>query len=107
MTVTATEVKKLDWRGDARLYKLSEPTTYEEWVETEDGDDWKKFQTHHVIVSAVDHEWARETFIFPATSDGKAINMTELYGSLSGVVSHEEAISAAGWKTKEEVDNEA
>ena len=94
---TATEVKQLrDWRGDARLYKLSEPA----WCEyyDEDAEDYKERETDFVIVSAVNFEYAHETYIFPAYDNGAPIAMSEMTGSYKGGTDHEAALNALGYE---------
>lgn len=78
----ATFVRNIEgWKGDARLYKLSKP------YHTYDGDD-----VDHIIVSAVIAYSGPETYVFPATADGEAVDMLELPGSFDGSLDHEEAL---------------
>jgi hypothetical protein len=73
----ATEVKRLNWRGDAWVYRLSEP-----------------HEGHrHVVVSAV----TLETFIFGSNADGECETMSELPGSFTGGRDHERALANAGY----------
>ena len=90
---TATFIKKLKgWRGDARLYKLSEPMEY--GMIGKDGD----YKTEWVIVSAVIVPFSgAETYIFPSDEDGNAINYLEINGSYRGGLSHETALQNAGY----------
>jgi hypothetical protein len=94
---TAEYIKALDgWKGDARLYKLSEPMEYEKpW--DNDGSPAQQKQTEHVIVSAVYAFSGPETSIFPADKDGDALNMAKLDGSYRGGLSHSEALRRAGY----------
>ena len=93
---TATEIKQLNrWQGDARLYRLSKPIGYDfDW----DTDEPKAF-TDYVIVSAVvvKFDGGPETYIFPATENGKPINMGELKGSFKGKLDHAAALNGAGY----------
>lgn len=89
---TATFIKQLErWRGDARLYKLSEPMAYG-W-----GDEEAE-ETEYVIVSAVIAPFSGpETFIFPAREDGSAIDYLELDGSFQGALDHARALRNVGY----------
>lgn len=87
---TATFLRKLDdFRGDARLYILSEPMTH-------NYDDEK---SSYVIVSAADAPFSGpETYIFLANEDGEVINWGELDGSFRGGLNHEKALTGAGYE---------
>jgi len=74
-------------RGEAYLYRLSEPL---------DGNEY-------VIVSAVDEPLGQylrvhETYIFPANEQAEVIDWGELFGSLKDTTDHAEALAAAGYK---------
>ena len=87
---TATLIEKLTgFVGDARHYRLSEP------LEAHEGD-----KHTDVIVSAVTLPlWlGTETYIFPATDNGKIASWGELPGSLKNTLSHAEALAAAGYE---------
>lgn len=93
---TATFVRLLpNWRGDARLYRLSRPVTF--------AGSASRGETNYVAVSAVDlpsiiHLDAEcETYIFPADADGEVLSWSELPGSTKGTIFHEVAIEEAGW----------
>lgn len=94
---TATLVRRFTeaerWRGDAALYRLSEPAKYEQMGTDEPG------LTEYVVVSAIQVPYVGgvETFIFPANVDGSTINMLEMPGSIQGVLSHEVALAGAGY----------
>lgn len=91
---TATFVKKIEgWIGDARLFRLSAPMSYDEDSE----DENSKSETDHVIVSAV-ATFGDETFIFPATADGEVLNMCEMVGSFKGNLDHVQALRNAGYE---------
>lgn len=97
----AVFIKKLDWSGNAILYKLSTPAKYYSHYD----EDENSAKTSYVVVSAIDKYHPilgniKETFIFPATPDGKAINMVEMGGSLKDTTSHEEALNNAGYSLK-------
>lgn len=79
-------IEDLGWRGRASVYRLSEPHK---------GYDGPP--TRHVIVSAVNHSFAHETYLFPCNAEGKASSMLEMPGSLKGTTSHAEALAAAGY----------
>lgn len=94
MTITATMVDPNPggdgvFRGDARLYRLSEPVPC--------GWD-NEGSTDHVIVSAVVAPYSGpETYIFPASADGKVMDWIEMDGSFQGGLDHAAAIAGAGW----------
>jgi hypothetical protein len=76
----------LNWRGDARLFKLSEPVEYDNG------------ETEYVIVSACDtFDRGPETFIFPAREDGAAIDYGEMGGSIRGEMDHALALANMGF----------
>lgn len=77
------------WTGDARLYRLSEPLDGREYV----------------IVSAVVAPFSGpETFIFPATVNGEAIDMIEMEGSFKGGLDHTRALRGAGYAIERSED---
>ena len=85
-----------DFRGDAKLYKLSSPVRYiERSRETK-----RKRQTKFVILSSVelalDHGGS-ETFIFPADAKGKIQSWQELEGSARFKVSHDVVLGLLGF----------
>lgn len=90
---TATGIKWLKgWKGKARLYRLSVPMI------DDDGDshEW-------VIVSAVIAPFSEaETYIFPATPEGKPVCFSELPGSFRGGLDHETALNLAGYEVASE-----
>lgn len=96
MTKTATFLRKLDdFKGDARLYQLSELVGYDLDWETEE----YAAQTNHVIVSAVIALYSGpETYIFPANEEGKVLDWGELDGSFRGSLDHEQALRDAGYE---------
>jgi hypothetical protein len=76
------------WRGDARLYKLSEPVEY----------NAEEKKTKFVIVSAVHTSFSgSETYIFPANKDGAVTDWGELEGSFRGGLDHVVALENAGF----------
>ena len=94
---TATFIRRLDgWCGDARRYRLSQPTTYYR-------ESGKAASTNYVIVSAIELPSAAgnyggcETYIFPASEAGEVLSWGELKGSTKGTIFHEVAIEEAGW----------
>jgi hypothetical protein len=91
---TATYIKNLEgWRGDARLYRLSEPVEYGYSY-----DDEELPTTEFVIVSAICAPFfGAETYIFPADEEGNAIEMGEMDGSYRGGASHAIALEGAGF----------
>lgn len=89
---TATYVgKPIGFRGDARLYELSEP------MEDYDGNEVSR-----VIVSAAIVPYSGpETYIFAADSQGKIADWGELEGSYRGGLDHAEALRGAGYEIAE------
>ena len=85
-----------DFRGDAKLYKLSSPVRYRDTS----GETPRKRQTKFVILSSVelalDHGGA-ETFIFPADAKGKIQSWQELEGSARFKVSHDVVLGLLGF----------
>lgn len=96
-TKTATFVRALSgWRGDARLYRLSEP------LAPDYGEE--RTPAEYVIVSAVVAAYSGpETYIFPATADGAVVNYGELPGSFRGALDHAAALDNAGYAIAAEV----
>jgi len=85
-----------DFRGNAKLYKLSSPVRYiERSAETK-----RKRQTKFVILSSVelalDHGGS-ETFIFPADAKGKIQSWQELEGSARFKTSHDVVLGLVGF----------
>ena len=102
---TATEIKRLEThKGDARLYRLSEPhKDYPSW----DSNGEEEGKAHDfVIVSAVVALQIEgpgpETYIFPADENGEIVSWGEMPGSLKGTLSHAEALENAGYTITEE-----
>jgi len=94
---TAKEIAQLaDWRGDARVFELSEPTEYEGY-----NGEYVPMKTSYIIVSAADVPYSGpETYIFPARKVGdvfEPIDMMELEGSYRGGLDHAEALEGAGY----------
>lgn len=80
-------IPKHKMRGDARLYKLSEPMK-----------DYNDVEADYVIVSAVvafDNE--PETYIFPANAFGEILSWLEMDGSFRGELNHAQALLNAGY----------
>ena len=100
MNKTAKFIKTLDdWRSSAKLFELSEPMEYELL------DSNERRKTSFVIVSAVIAMFTgAETYIFPATKDGEAINHLEMYGSFRGELDHIQALNNAGYTVEGEID---
>ena len=87
------------YNGKMNLYRLDPPFKYYDY--TADGEA----STPYVLVSAAHVKYIErdETYIFPADGPDatRPSSWGELPGSLNGVLSHEEALRAAGY----EVDN--
>ena len=87
--IAALFVKDLDnFRGEAKLYKLSEPIDFGWDYESEDVEG----KTEYVVASGISNEFGTETFIFATDQDGKVLDWGELEGSFSGGIDHQEAI---------------
>lgn len=101
MSGVATLLKKNlpGYVGRMNLYRLDPPFKYY------DGTAGGETSTSYVLVSAayVGYLCRNETYIFPADGPDaiEPSDWLELPGSLNGVLSHEEALRAAGY----EVDN--
>ena len=97
---TAEMIKDVsaDFRGDAKLYKLSSPVRYiDKSLEAS-----KKRQTKFVILSSVDFsDWpdleCSETFVFPADAKGKIQSWQELEGSARFKTSHDVVLGLVGF----------
>ena len=86
-----------DFRGVAKLYKLSSPVRYKEIINSETS---KKRQTKFVVLSSVDmalDHGGSETFIFPANSKGDIQSWHELVGSARLKVSHNVVLGSLGF----------
>ena len=87
------------YNGKMNLYRLDPPFKYYDYAEGGESS------TSYVFVSAahVKYIGRDETYIFPASGPyaTRPSSWGELPGSLNGVLSHEEALRAAGY----EVDN--
>jgi hypothetical protein len=98
-TKTAKFVKNMpkgEFRGEARLYRLSHPVSYYFY-----DDNCKEIhkETSYVIVSAVIAMFSGpETYIFPATETGEILNWGELDGSYRGELNHDTALLNAGYE---------
>jgi hypothetical protein len=95
MSGKATFIRQIEgWQGDARLYKVDPPISYSTWEEHEHVDH----QTEYVIVSAVNALFSGpETYIFPASLEGKMLSWSELDGSQRGTLCHECVLEDAGY----------
>jgi len=85
-----------DFRGNAKLYKLSSPVRYEDT----NRETPRKRQTKFVVVSSVDmalDHGGSETFIFPADAKGKIQSWHELKGSSKGNLSHDVVLGLIGF----------
>lgn len=80
------------FRGDARLFKLSQPVKY--------FSGGGNMQTEHVVVSAVTAYSGPETYIFPADADGRVLDYMELDGSFRGGLDHAHALDGAGFEIR-------
>jgi hypothetical protein len=96
-----------NFQGDAQLYKLSKPVSYEDThfkrVDGKTEWDTRKSQTKFVVVSSIsaapDHGGS-ETFIFPADSNGVVQNWSELQGSQRGNASAFLVLGGLGYTLK-------
>lgn len=91
---------KGSWRGDAGLYRLSEPMQAG-WAEDAG-------MTEYVVVSAAIALFTgAETYIFASDAEGNITDWVELEGSFRGRLDHAEALQRAGYVIKNEEDNDA
>lgn len=88
-----------------RVYRLSEPLAPEqydvdlgEYVPVDRGYDYI------VVSSVIRHSGQPETYIFGADEDGKIVDWRELRGSSRGHLSHDLALSDAGYSPAYEVE---
>lgn len=95
---TATFVKDLtNFRGEARLYRLTPPLEAERWNVDTETDETQAME--FVAVSAVvAYSSGPETYIFEADSDGNVLAWGELSGSFRGDLDHEQALRNAGYE---------
>lgn len=84
----ATLIENLTgWKGDARLYRVDPPIQF-------NGDR----KTKYVVVSAATVMFSGpETYIFPASREGKVLDWLELHGSFRGALDHTRALEGAGY----------
>lgn len=88
--ITATEIAKLEgWKGDARIYELSDTAVFT--------DEVREWHLGWVIVSAAIVPFSGpETFIFSADEEslktGSPISWAELPGSFKGALDHQAAL---------------
>ena len=90
MPNTATLVRDnlANFNGHAKLYKLSEPVTFD--------DD---HTTDYIVVSASVVPFSGpETYIFPANKNGNVIHWCELDGSYRGGLDHAKALVNGGYE---------
>ncbi len=83
--------------GDARLYELSKPVTFDKGYD----DDSNPIQgeTYFVVVSGTHVMFSGpETYVFPADQDGNVLDWGELDGSFRGDIDHEVALEGLGYK---------
>lgn len=88
------EMPKSEFRGDARLYALSEPIKWEHYNDV--GELEQRIATHVIVSAAVTYS-GPETYIFPAMDDGKILNWSELSGSERGILDHVAVLRNAGY----------
>ena len=88
MSVTAEFIQNMaGWRGDAKMYRLSEPVTVKTWL------DETVTMTHIIVSASLISMSGPETYVFP--SDGNSKEPTdwgELPGSFQGGLDHQEAL---------------
>jgi len=86
------------FNGYASLYRLEPPMHYTDYFSGPDNEDVER-EAEYVIVSAADVMFSGpETYIFPATSDGKIVDWGELPGSFKGGLDHAQALEGAGYE---------
>lgn len=84
---TATFIRNIETNiGEKKLFRWDPP------MEKYDGSEYE-----FIIVSAVNHSFALETFIFPANKDGEILSFGELDGSEGGIFDHNKVLQNAGY----------
>jgi hypothetical protein len=92
---TATLVRTGLLKGNANLYRVDPPVTYEDY------DKDAAATTEYVIVSAAVVPYSGpETYIFPANASGEVTDWGELDGSYKGGLDHDEALRGAGYEVR-------
>ena len=91
---TAKKIKRMnDWSGIAVLYRCNPPLIpFTSYCQHRD-------RYNHVVVSSV--ETSAEgptTSVFGSDADGNVLCWIELQGSARGIVSHRDALCAAGYE---------
>jgi len=91
---TAEFIRKLDWKSDARFYKLSEPVKWHDYKKDRDKT------TNYVIVSGVYIVGeGEETLVFPADKNGEAFQKIEI-GGFRGSIDHDGALEGMGYDVR-------
>jgi len=98
MGIKAKYLRTLEgYRGEARLYELSESVPY--GYHADDSSPTTRF----VVVSAANtRDHGPETYIFPSDGVDDIIYFGEMHGSFIGRMDHNEAIRNAGWELVDE-----
>ena len=94
---TARFVRNLNsFTGDAALYRMDPPLSYENYnCET---DEYEPALAEWVVVSAaIAPCLGPETFLFHSNEEGDIVHWGELPGSLRGTLCHVEALANAGY----------
>lgn len=97
MMATAMLVKDVSekFTGIAKLYKVDPSAAYDrDW----DTDEYRE-ESGFVVSSAADVMFSgRETYLFPADSEGNVFHWCELHGSFRGAMDCDAAIKNAGYE---------
>jgi len=80
------------WRGEAGLYRLSEPHCGHDYVIV------SAVTIHGLAAMFFDGGIRDETYIFPAEANGDIKDYGELPGSIVGEKSHKKALREAGYE---------
>lgn len=85
-----------------KLWRLSEPSTYDDYSVRDDSNDPLKRPFNHVVTSIcspdmIAMQGCPECYIFPADADGKILNWAELPGSQKQTTSHTLVLTDMGF----------
>ena len=104
MSNKATLIRELDTTSTGatvKLWRMEPPLKDNSW------DDEEPESHEFVVTSAVVASFSGpETYIFPASKDGKILDFGELPGSYRGDLDHDRAIEGAGYVIREVTDEQ-
>ena len=84
---TATFVRNIESPvGEKKLFRCDPPMK-----------DFDGNKHEFVVVSAVNHRFAHETYFFPSNKSGEMTSWLEMPGSQQGICDHKKALQYAGY----------